>query len=290
MFGNEIEILKYLESLRTDFLANLFEFITILGEETILILLIAVLYFAFNKNFAQKLFYICVTSLGVNGIIKNFVKLPRPFLGGKITPVRADTATGYSFPSGHTQNFATWSTVLSLNVKKIWCGILTGAFIILIAFSRIFLGVHYLSDVIVGAILGVLLAIIGNIIFDKIKNKKTLFLITIFILTPFALIFLIKPDAHFQDFFKIYGMLIGFVFAVIFEEKFAPIEYNVAVWKKTVRVVIGIVVAYTIKEVIKMISIFSNLQILLIMDTIRYMILVFTVLGICPLIFKKCKL
>ena len=60
------------------------------------------LWFAVDKKLAQQVFFVTATSLSVNGIIKNFAKVPRPFTKG-VSCVRLDTATGYAFPSGHTQ-------------------------------------------------------------------------------------------------------------------------------------------------------------------------------------------
>jgi len=290
MFANEIEILKNLQGLRTGILNKIFEFITIIGEEIPMVLIIIIIYFAFDKKFAQKLCYISVTSLSINGIIKNFVKLPRPFVAGDVTCVRPETATGYSFPSAHTHNFATWSTVLALKLKKFWAAILVGALIILVGFSRMFLGAHYPSDVIVGAILGVLLAIIGSKIYDKVQNKSKLYLATILILTPFAILFLFNANPLYEDLYKFYGMIIGLALGIMFEEKFAPLEYDVTWWKKAIRVVIGIIFAYVIKEICDILNIFQVVQISLLFEIISYFVLVFIICGICPLIFKKCRI
>ena len=286
----EIEILKYFQSIRTESLDKVFEFITMIGEETIMIILIAVLYFAFNKNFAQRLLFVSVASLSVNGILKNIVKMPRPFAKGEITCVRPDTATGYSFPSGHTQTFATSSTVIAQQFKKIWLTIITAFFILLVALSRMYLGAHYPSDVIVGAILGVVIALVGCNIYDKTKNKTKLYFITTLILTPFAIYFLIQADPLFEDFFKIYGMIIGFLLGVMCEEKYAPLEYNVAWWKKVIRVIIAVIIAYVIKEGIKMFDVFGITQISLALDAIRYLVLIFVVFGLYPVFIKKVKI
>lgn len=289
MFSIEYEILRFLQNIRTDFLNKIFEGITMFGEEMPLVLIIVILYFAFDKYFAQKLCFITATSLSINSIIKNFVRLPRPFMSGKVTCIRPETATGYSFPSAHTHNLATWSTVLAIKSKKIWVAIITAILIALVAFSRIFLGAHFPSDVIVGAILGVVCAIIGSIVYDKIENKKSLYTATILILTPFAILFLINPDPLFEDYYKFYGMIIGLFLAILFEEKYAPIHYNVAWWKKVLRIVIGIVVAYLIKKGLGMYN-FSITQLSLVFDGIGYLLLIFILFGICPLLFKKIKI
>lgn len=290
MFAFELEILKKTELLRNDFINSFFEYVTMLGEEVLMILLVAILWFAFDKRIAQRLFFITVVSLSFNGIIKNIAKIPRPFASGEVTCVRPDTATGYSFPSGHTQNFATWSTAVAIKLKKTWVSVITGILILLVALSRVFLGAHYPSDVIVGMILGVAFAFIGNSIYDKTEDKSKLFTYVLLLLTPFVVFFMIKPDPLYADLYKLYGMLAGLILAVSFEERFASLDYTVAIWKKALRVVIGVALALAVKEGFKALNVFTVLQLSLAFDAIRYIALVFVCLGLCPFLFKKLNI
>ena len=290
MFGFELDVLLFIQSMRTDLLNMLFQGVTMLGEEIIIVLLVAVLYFCIDKLFAQKLLYTLLTSIGINGIVKNLVKFPRPFSTGKITCVREGTATGYSFPSGHTQSFATTSTTIAKKVKKVWVAIIVGILIALVAFSRLYLGAHYPSDVVVGAVVGITIAIVGSILFDKIKNKKWLYLATILIELPFVIFFLITPDVEYEDFFKAFGMIVGFLLAVMFEEKHAPLEYNIGTGKKVLRVLIGVALALIVKERLKLIFVSNLLGVTLLLEALRYGMLIFATLGIGPWIFKKLKI
>lgn len=290
MFGFELDVLLFIQSMRTDLLNMLFQGVTMLGEEIIIVLLVAVLYFCIDKLFAQKLLYTLLTSIGINGIVKNLVKFPRPFSTGKITCVREGTATGYSFPSGHTQSFATTSTTIAKKVKKVWVAIIVGILIALVAFSRLYLGAHYPSDVVVGAVLGITIAIVGSILFDKIKNKKWLYLGTILIELPFVIFFLITPDVEYEDFFKAFGMIVGFLLAVMFEEKHAPLEYNIGTGKKVLRVLIGVALALIVKEGLKLIFVSNLLGVTLLLEALRCGMLIFATLGIGPWIFKKLKI
>ena len=290
MFGFELDVLLFIQSMRTDLLNMLFQGVTMLGEEIIIVFLVAVLYFCIDKLFAQKLLYTLLTSIGINGIVKNLVKFPRPFSTGKITCVREGTATGYSFPSGHTQSFATTSTTIAKKVKKVWVAIIVGILIALVAFSRLYLGAHYPSDVVVGAVLGITIAIVGSILFDKIKNKKWLYLGTILIELPFVIFFLITPDVEYEDFFKTFGMIVGFLLAVMFEEKHAPLEYNIGTGKKALRVLIGVALALIVKEGLKLIFVSNLLGVTLLLEALRYGMLIFATLGIGPWIFKKLKI
>ena len=290
MFGFEMEILKFLEGLRNDFLNTLFEFITIFGEETLLVLLIVTLWFAFDKKFAQKLLFITMASMSVNGVIKNLARVPRPFASGEVTCVRPDTATGYSFPSGHTQNFATWTSLTAMQLKKKWFTITVALLILLVAFSRVYLGAHYPSDVIVSVVLGTAFGTVGCIIYDKTENKNRLYLGMTIILTPFAVLFMFNAEPLFEDFYKFYGMVAGIGVAVSFEEKYAPIGYDVSKWKKLLRIVLGIAVAFAVKEGIKLLKVTDIVQLSFVIDAVRYFVLVFAVMGLCPLLFKKCRI
>jgi membrane-associated phospholipid phosphatase len=96
-------ILKYVQSFSNETLDSFFEIITMLGEEWFFIILFAIFFWCFNKSFGYKLAFICLTSAAINTIIKEIVKLPRPIGYEGIKSIRVETAEGYSFPSGHTQ-------------------------------------------------------------------------------------------------------------------------------------------------------------------------------------------
>ncbi len=290
MFPFELEFLKYLEGLRTEFWNTFFEFVTALGEESLLIVLMAVIYFLYDKNLARKFFFITAFSIGTNCIIKNFVRLPRPFADGKVSCVRPETATGYSFPSGHTQTVATWYNALAQHTKRLWGRALAIALTLLVAFSRLYLGAHYPSDVIAGAALGIFFAYAGGYLFDKIKNKNLLYGGAVLLLLPFAVYFFATADAQYADFFKFYGLLIGFLCAVVFEEKFVALDCRASFGKKFARVLIGVILAAVVKEVLKKLFACDNLQLSLALDALRYFALVFIVLGLCPWAFKKLNL
>lgn len=290
MFGFEMDILKFLEGMRNDFLNTIFEFITVFGEETLLVFLIVTLWFAFDKKFAQKLLFITMASMSVNGVIKNIAQVPRPFASGEVTCVRPETATGYSFPSGHTQNFTTWTSLTAMQLKKKWFTALVTILILLVAFSRVYLGAHYPSDVAVSVVIGTAFGTIGSIVYDKIENKQKLYIGMTLILTPFAVLFMFDAEPLFEDFYKFYGMVAGIGVAVSFEEKYAPIGYDVSKWKKVLRIVIGIAVAFAVKEGIKVFKVSDIVQLSFVIDAVRYFLLVFAVMGLCPVLFKKCRI
>ena len=289
MFAFELGFLRWLEGLRTSFLNGFFEGITLLGEETLIILLVVTLWFAVDRKLAQQVFFVTATSLSLNGIIKNFAQVPRPFTKG-ISCVRLDTATGYAFPSGHTQGFTTWSSFFAARFKKTWFSILVGILVISVAVSRLYLGAHYPSDVIVGVALGVGISILGNHLFEKAKDVKKLYLWTFLGLMPFIFYFLCVADSLFADLFKTFGMIGGMVAVSFLDERTEPLAYDVVWWKKLIRIVLGVMLAIALKEAIKLVNVFDVMQISLLIDALRYFIVVLTVGYLCPLLFKKIRL
>ena len=103
-----------------------------------------------------------------NLLIKNIIARPRPFVINEL-PIIINAPMGYSFPSGHSSNSFIAATVIAMRYQKfaIPVYILAG----LIAISRVYLYVHYPSDVIAGATIGSAIAYAVVKIFDK-KTKS----------------------------------------------------------------------------------------------------------------------
>ncbi len=288
MFAFELPFLKWLESMRTGLFTTLFEGITILGEETLIVLFVVALWFAVDSKLAQKMFFVTICSTGLNGIIKNIAKVPRPFDKG-VVPVRQETATGFSFPSGHTQSFSTWSTLFAIQLKKKWLTAIVAVLIALVAFSRLYLGVHYPSDVVVGAALGVGMAFLGDYLFERVKDVRKLYAAVLIIFAPFIVYFLIVAHERFAGFFKAFGMMGGLTLIGFLEGKSKPLSYDVLWWKKLIRIVIGVALALAVKEGLKVFET-GTLHIDLVLDALRYFVVVFAVGYLCPLLFKKIKI
>lgn len=286
----ELEIMRWFESMRTDTLNDIVELITIMGEELLLIFIITIMFYAFDKRLAMKTLFITIFSLNINGIIKNIAQVPRPFADGSITCVRPETATGYSFPSAHTQTFATWTTMLATHFKSIAFGGVALVFILLMAFSRVYLGAHFPSDVTFAVCLGILIGVTSSIVYDKVPHRMVLILGFAAIVTPFACYFLWVGDPHFDDFFKMYGMLLGLPIALKLDERFAQYECTGAWWRKLLRILIAVALTLGVKEVFEMAFAFEAAQLALASSIFIYACVIIVGYGLCPLLFKRIRL
>lgn len=106
-----------------------------------------------------------VTAILGNVVLKNIFARTRPFIEANY-PIIINAPGGFSFPSGHTSSSFAAATAIALYFKK-WS---VPSFVLasLIALSRVYLYVHYPSDIIAGAILGIIITIIC----DKLLRKK----------------------------------------------------------------------------------------------------------------------
>lgn len=168
-------VYSFLSQYINPFFTIIVKIITNIGGPVIItiICLVLLILHATRKKYGVPVLVTVVTSFLLNCILKNVFLRPRPDV------LRLVTETSYSFPSGHSMVNASLYTILVLLLlsnsnkkakKNILCISLIILFI-LIGISRIYLGVHYLGDVIAGWILGILVAFVVYLIF-KIKNQN----------------------------------------------------------------------------------------------------------------------
>lgn len=287
-----IEIVEFLQSFQNGFFDLFFNFISFLGEEYVYIVVLGIIYYAYDKDLGEMLAFSLFTTAGVNTIIKGFVKAPRPFekYPERVNNLRPDTAGGHSFPSGHVQNFTTFLFAGSFYLGKQKLYIISGILAILMATSRMYLGVHFFEDVSTSIVLGVLLAYLFAWVYNKYKsNKQIVHRIYIGILIGmFPFLFIITN----KDFYTSYGLLIGFVSAMVFEHKYVNFTISSSLKGKLIRIVIGLIVMLSIQMGLKpLIKLFAEDGTLLmnILDLVRYMLVSFIGLGVFPMSFKKFK-
>ncbi len=156
-------------------LASLVEFITILAEDTIIIVVGALLYWCVDAKKGQRMALSAIGGVFWTLGTKNFLRVPRPWDLGfidKSDVIRAETATGYSFPSGHTTAGANIYGYFASVSKKTWCKLALWLLVALIGLSRIFLGCHTASDVLAAILVSVAWIYIAGFIFDTLLAKS----------------------------------------------------------------------------------------------------------------------
>ncbi|MDJ0734147.1 MAG: phosphatase PAP2 family protein [Nostocaceae cyanobacterium] len=158
-----METIKWIQSLLGEELQPLFLAITSLGSEYAYIVFMTLYYWLVDPWTGRQLGIVTTLSLGFNILLKDLSANPRPFeLNPNLAPPAAKaTADGSSFPSGHSQGSATFWFFLAFYYQRLWLWVLSITLVSLVAFSRVYLGVHFPVDVVVGLILGILFAFVG---------------------------------------------------------------------------------------------------------------------------------
>jgi membrane-associated phospholipid phosphatase len=156
-----------IQQIDTPLLDSFFRAITLLGDELFYLLLFSFLLWCVDFYLGIRVGIIFLLSVYVNTGVKEIFQQPRPF---DILPeIQKVYASGYGFPSGHAQSsLVVWGSIAYWK-KQTWIRNLSVLLILLIGFSRIYLGVHFPTDILGGWLFGGLILGLSYFIFLKIK-------------------------------------------------------------------------------------------------------------------------
>lgn len=170
----DISILAFIaDNLKAPALDVIMRVITYFGEGGIFWIVVSLICMAFPKTrkmgFTMALAMVFGIIIG-NGIIKNVVARPRPYTLEQFADLRGVAPlSDWSFPSGHT--LASFEAAVSIFCYRKGIGVAAIALAVCVAISRLYLMVHFPSDVIVGALLGILFAICAFFIIKALYKR-----------------------------------------------------------------------------------------------------------------------
>jgi len=129
------------------------KFFSFLGTEYFFLLILPLLYWSIDANLGIRIGFILITSNYLNGIFKLLFAAPRPYwVSDRVIPFAAESTFG--IPSGHAQNAVSVLGIIAARVRKPWVWLVALVLMFFIGFSRLYLGVHYVHDVMVGWLIG----------------------------------------------------------------------------------------------------------------------------------------
>lgn len=155
-----MKVLYALESIRTPWLDTVMAAITHLGEETVFMVAALFVFWCVSKRHGYYLLAIGFAGTVLNQFLKLLFRIPRPWvLDSDFTIVESARAqaTGYSFPSGHTQNAVGTFGGIARFTRRKWVRAAAIVVAVLVPLSRMYLGVHTPLDVGVAAVIAVAL-------------------------------------------------------------------------------------------------------------------------------------
>lgn len=293
-----MSFLNLLRNYRTPFWNEIWNLITKLGEGTTVIVIICIIYWCLNKKLGKILGYIFfMSSLVVQGL-KIGCRIERPWIidpSFKAVSLALKNATGYSFPSGHSQSSTSVFGGLAFYFRSRIIKIFLILIPILVCFSRLYLGVHTLKDVIIGFLITFIIAFVV-IKYTKAYSRYqrielmiiTAILGSILLIYSFSLYIKNIMDVEYLvDSFKIIGSSFGFVLGNYLEGNFVKFRVKtIRIWEQLVKIIFGLLGLALLIKFFKLLSDLLGFKVLIFYG-VEYFILIFWVIYIWPMIFKK---
>lgn len=264
-------IIKTVQSLGSPLLDKVFAGVTSMGDIMFYIGIISLIYWCFSKKTGIKLFCL-VLFLGYLGVfLKNIFKTPRPD-----NALWKTEANGYAFPSGHVTATAGFWSYLMMTMRKKWITIIASIIIFFVAFSRVYLGVHFILDIIGGFLVGLAVALCFYYLEMKIRiNLKFYQKILFCIFIPLVMLAVLMNDVTIQLCSMLFGLTIGY----LLENRTVNIQTSVKNKTKISRGIIGLTLVS---------AVFLGLSILpSYLNFIRFILVGLTITFFAPVVFSK---
>ncbi len=294
--------LKLLEGIRNPFLDNVFSVITMFGEETVFILAGLLFFWCIDKKHGYYLLSVGFIGTVINQFLKLLFRVPRPWVKDEsftIVESAREEATGYSFPSGHTQSSVGVFGGIARFAKKWLVKVICIAICVLVPLSRMYLGVHTPADV--GVSIGIaliLIFVLYPIIGKAVQNKKGM-RILFSVLTGlcvayicFVLLFPFPEDIDMHNYqsgvktaWQMFGCTVGLWLSYEIDEKFIHFETKAVWWVQIIKLAAGLIPVLLIKTFLKA-PLYALLDGNYIADGIRYFCITAFAGSVWPMTFK----
>ena len=297
-----MELLYALESIRTPFLDKLMGLVTNLGGEAVFIVAAIVVFWCLSKSCGYYMMTVGFAGTIINQFLKLWFRIPRPWVKDPnftiVESARAE-ATGYSFPSGHTQNaFAVFGAPARF-FKNTALRIVFILLIALTAFSRMYVGVHTPLDVGVSLIVGTILVFVIYPFFrDMDKSPKKVYIIFgIFIVLAAAFVAFVElydfpADIDAENYasglknaYMILFCAIGLMLTILIGKKYVHFHTQAVWWAQIIKVVVGLAILLALKSVLKapLLALFGGHSVA---HGVRYFIVILFAGIVWPMTFK----
>lgn len=264
-----MEFLYLLEGIRTPFLNAVFQFFTMFGEETLFLVAALIVFWCIDKRCGYFLMYTSFLGAIVNQFLKLLFCIPRPWARDPafsiVESARAE-ATGYSFPSGHTQSAGGLFFGLARCGKGLALRIACVAMVALVGLSRMYLGVHTPADVLVSLATSLLIVFGAYPLFKRAWNgnrRAYIPLFAVLLLAGIALViyaeFCPPPAAAIAEntingranAYKMLGTSIGLVLAVWLDTRYIHFDTKAVWWAQILKALLGIGLVVAVRTLTK---------------------------------------
>ncbi len=293
--------LRFLADLRNPVCDSLFSVITLLGEETFFILIGLLFFWCINKKEGYYLLTVGLFGTVLNQFLKLLFRIPRPWVRDPdftIVESAREGASGYSFPSGHTQNVVGTLGGLARWHKQLWLRLASIAILVLCAFSRMYLGVHTPADVGVSLLIAAVLVFVLYPIVRRAADSPRRMYLLLGVMTAISFAFVLYANlwqfpgdisaenlySGRKNSYSLFGALLGFCVGYAVEHKYIRFEVKAVWWAQILKVLGGLALILAFKEGLKLI--FNAIGFTWLgTNAIRYFVVVILASIVWPLTF-----
>lgn len=297
-----MDILYALEKIRTPFWNGVMSAVTQLGGKVIFIVAAVVVFWCVSKWEGYYLMTIAFCGTVLNQFLKLICRVPRPWVRDPnftiVESARAE-ATGYSFPSGHTQNAIGLFGGMARWGGRRWVRLGLTALALVIAFSRMYLGVHTPADVGVSLVLAAALVLGLYPLMRRAQEKPRYmgYVLAAMLVVSGAFVVFVEAYGFSADTdaenlasgignaWKILGAVAGMTLAWLLDRRYIHFETQAVWWVQVIKVAVGMALLLAIKSGLK-----APLLALLghegLAGGVRYFLLVLVAGAVWPLVFR----
>ena len=283
-----LELIRAVQSVHGPALDAIFKAITFLGDEDFFIILLPLFLWCVDFSFGARLAFFFLFSTIVNSGAKGLFAHPRPL---DLDPaVKLHDASGYGFPSGHSQSAVVVWGVLASYIRKRWAWAVAILLMVLIGFSRIYLGVHFPTDVLGGWTLGAVLLAGYILLVPRIeawlKSTGLAVRLALVVIIPLVLVLLFPSD----DSLSAMGVFLGAGVGIVLTGQWVPFNASGPLWQRVVRLLLGAAVLLALRFGLKAIFPDEGETLYALMRFVRYALVgLWAGLG-APWMFVKLRL
>lgn len=287
----DVSSILWIQQFANSILDQFFITITKIGNPEYYMIVIPLFYWCVRKKDAFRFALFFLISSYVNSAIKGFTDMPRPSADQVRVLYQESTLGSSSFPSGHTQGATAFWGYTAWYFGKISVAIFSVIIIILVALSRLYLGLHYPIDILVGLILGIVLLLCYNGVSNRIAGGivDLPLVIRLFFSIVIPILLLMVPG---HDIGMLVGFTIGLLVGYQLETEYLNFNESGTVVKQVIKFLIGMGGFFGIKILLKdvFILIGFNGWRMITADVIRYGIIGFWAAYLAPWLFVKLGL
>ena len=240
----ELDIIAAIQQAQRPVLDNVFRAITMLGDELFYLLLLPLLLWSVERRLGARLAVLFLLSVFMNILLKELFQQPRPF---ELDPsLKIGTSDGYGLPSGHAQMaVVVWGSV-AIQAHHARVRAATLALVLLIGFSRIYLGVHFPTDVLAGWSIGLLCLALFLALQPPMEtwlSRLNLRALTLLVTAVPLGLFLLYPTDNTAT---VAGALAGVGAGLALMHRYAPFDVCGTWWQHGARLLIGTSVVFAL--------------------------------------------